>query len=69
MNKNTRNGLLALGVVAAAAWFKMTPEQKANVKNKINDAGKKIKDNIPQDFKNMWAKKNSPVLDDQTVNN
>ncbi|MBZ4189571.1 hypothetical protein [Niabella beijingensis] len=43
MNKNTRNGLLALGLAAAAAWYKMSPEQKSNVKNKVSDLGNKLK--------------------------
>lgn len=76
MNKNTKTGLLALGLVAAAAWFRMSPEQKANVKNKIGDAGKRLKDNLPENLKNLpndlkgtWAKKTNPVLEDQVINN
>ncbi|MBO9593754.1 MAG: hypothetical protein J7599_12685 [Niabella sp.] len=46
MNKNTRNGLLALGLAAAAAWYKMTPEQKSNVKAKVSDLGNKVKDGL-----------------------
>lgn len=46
MNKNTRNGLLALGLAAAAAWYKMTPEQKSTIKNKAADLGNKLKDNL-----------------------
>ncbi len=43
-----KNGLLALiGIGAGAfAWWKyrnMTPEQKAELKGKVNDAGNKIK--------------------------
>ncbi|WP_300601740.1 hypothetical protein [Niabella sp.] len=46
MNKNTRNGLLALGLAAAAAWYKMTPEQKTNVKTRVSDWGNKVKDGL-----------------------
>ncbi|SDD79388.1 hypothetical protein [Niabella drilacis] len=46
MNRNTRNGLLALGLAAAAAWYKMSPEQKSNVKNKVSDWGNKLKDGL-----------------------
>lgn len=46
MNKNTRNGLLALGLAAAAAWYKMSPEQKTNVKSKVSDWGNKLKDGL-----------------------
>ncbi|MCF3110459.1 hypothetical protein LL912_16860 [Niabella sp. CC-SYL272] len=46
MNRNTRNGLLALGLAAVAAWYKMTPEQKANVKSKVSDLGNKVKDGL-----------------------
>lgn len=53
MNKNTKSGLLALGLVAAAAWYKMSPEQKANVKNKITGVGNKLKENFPQNLKNL----------------
>lgn len=53
MNKNTKSGLLALGLVAAAAWYKMSPEQKTNVKDKISGFGKRLKDNIPQNLKNL----------------
>ena len=76
MNKNTKSGLLALGLVAAAAWYKMTPEQKSNVKNKITGFGKRIKDQLPdnlkniqQDIKNTVTRKSSPVLEDQVINN
>lgn len=68
MNKNKKAGLIALGLVAAAAWFKMTPEQKANVKGKVSDAGKKLKENLPQDLKNIWTKNTSSV-GGQVVNN
>lgn len=53
MNKNTRNGLIALGLAGVAAWFKMTPEQRTNVKNKIAGAGKDLKDKLPNDLKNF----------------
>lgn len=53
MNKNTKSGLLALGLVAAAAWYKMTPEQKSNVRNRITGFGNKLKENFPQNLKNM----------------
>ncbi|MBO9618248.1 MAG: hypothetical protein J7539_04355 [Niabella sp.] len=46
MNKNTRNGLLALGLAAAAAWYKMSPEQKSTIKNKVTDLGNRLKDNL-----------------------
>lgn len=46
MNKNTRNGLFALGLAAAAAWWKATPEQKANVKSKLSGIGDKLKGNL-----------------------
>ncbi|WP_018627573.1 hypothetical protein [Niabella aurantiaca] len=46
MNKNTRNGLLALGLAAAAAWYKMSPEQKSTVKDKVSGWGNKLKDGL-----------------------
>ncbi|ANH84083.1 hypothetical protein A8C56_20035 [Niabella ginsenosidivorans] len=46
MNKNTRNGLFALGLAAVAAWYKMSPDQKANLKNKVAGLGNKLKDNL-----------------------
>lgn len=54
MQKNTRNGLIALGLAAFAYWkYKMTPEQKSNLKDKVSQAGKKIMDKVPQDLKNV----------------
>ena len=53
MNKNTKSGLLALGLVAAAAWYKMTPEQKTNLKDKVSGFGKRLKENIPQNLKDI----------------
>lgn len=53
MNKNSRNGLIALGLAAAAAWYKMTPDQKSNIKNKITGFGNRLKENLPQDLKNL----------------
>ena len=55
MAKKNGKGLLALlgiGLGAFAFWkYKnMTPEEKANLKNKIDDTGKKIKDTV-QDLK------------------
>lgn len=46
MKKSTVNGLFALGLAAAAAWWKMTPEQRSNVKNKVAGAGTKLKDGL-----------------------
>ena len=52
MNKNSRNGLIALGLAAFAYWkYKMTPEQKANIKNKVSEAGKNLLDKVPQNVK------------------
>jgi len=51
MNKK-RTGLFALLGVAAAgalAYYKyktMSPEEKENLKNKVNDTGKKIKEKV-----------------------
>lgn len=57
MNKNTRNGLIALGALAFAYWkYKMTPEQKQNLKDKVAGIGKKIKENVPQEIKNTMSK-------------
>mgnify|MGYP003582050555 CR=1 FL=1 len=75
MNKNTKSGLLALGLVAAAAWYKMTPEQKASVKNKISGLGNKLKENLPENLKNVGQEiKNSVTrktnqVEDQLTNN
>jgi len=46
MNRNTRNGLLALGLAAAAAWYKMSPDQKSNLKNRVSGLGNKLKNNL-----------------------
>ncbi|AHF16395.1 hypothetical protein NIASO_16960 [Niabella soli DSM 19437] len=58
MNRNTRNGLLALGLAAVAAWYKMSPEQKSSVKNKVSDLGNKLKDNL-NNLKNQVNQGNS----------
>ena len=58
------SGLIALGLAAFAYWkYKMTPEQKANVKNKISDAGKNLWDKVPQNIKNTVApqKEQQPI--------
>lgn len=45
MAGNKTNGLIALGLAAAAFWkWGMNAEQKANLKSKINDAGKNLRD-------------------------
>lgn len=74
MNKNTKSGLLALGLVAAAAWYKMSPEQKANVKNKISGIGNRLRDNLPQNLKNLpqdirnsVTRRSSPTLEDHAI--
>ncbi|MFT3902566.1 MAG: hypothetical protein QM727_05305 [Niabella sp.] len=51
MNKNTRNGLIALGLVAFAAWYKSSPEQKEKIKGKLSGIGNKLKDSLPQNIK------------------
>ncbi|WP_031429045.1 hypothetical protein [Flavimarina sp. Hel_I_48] len=49
-SKNTKTGLLALLGIAAgsvAAWWvynNASPEEKARIKSKINEAGNKMKD-------------------------
>lgn len=49
--KNKTSGLIALGLAAWAYWkYKMTPEQKANVKDKVSNAGKTIR-NKAQEIK------------------
>lgn len=74
MNKNTKSGLLALGLVAAAAWYKMSPEQKTSVKNKISGFGERLKDNLPQnlknlpqDIKNQVTRRSSPTLEEHSI--
>ena len=50
--KNKTSGLIALGLAAFAYWkYKMTPEQKQNIKNKVTDAGKNLWDKVPQGVK------------------
>lgn len=51
MEKQQKKGLLALLGVGAGliAWWKyrtMSPEKKEQLHNKVNDAGKKIKDTV-----------------------
>lgn len=56
------SGLLALGLAALAYWkYKMTPEQKANVKNKVNEAGKNLWDKVPQNMKDAIPKKEQTI--------
>lgn len=64
MNKSSRNGLIALGLAAFAYWkYKMTPEQKSNVKNKVSEAGKNMWKKVPQNVKDaMTPKKTSDVV-------
>lgn len=77
MNRNTRNGLIALGLAGVAAWFKMTPDQRANVKSKIAGAGDRLKENLPNDLKNIGQnvkdavnqRINKPVLENEQFNN
>lgn len=50
--KNKTSGLIALGLAAFAYWkYKMTPEQKQNLKNKVTDAGKNLWDKVPKGVK------------------
>lgn len=50
--KGRSGGLLALGLAAAAYWiWGMKKEDKDKVKEKVADAGNKIKEKIPQDLK------------------
>lgn len=52
MANNRRNGIVALGLAGLAYWlFKMKPEEKANLKNKISEYGNKALDKIPSDYK------------------
>ena len=52
------SGLIALGLAAFAYWkYKMTPEQKANVKNKISETGKDLWDKVPDNIKNAVGQK------------
>ena len=58
------SGLIALGLAAWAYWkYKMTPEEKANVKDKVSKAGKDIWDKVPQNVKDaVGQKKTEPTL-------
>ncbi|MFT4092541.1 MAG: hypothetical protein QM640_02790 [Niabella sp.] len=52
------SGLIALGLAAWAYWkYKMTPEQKENVKSKVNEAGKNLWDKVPQNVKDAVGQK------------
>ena len=52
------SGLIALGLAAWAYWkYKMTPEQKENVKTKVSEAGKNIWDKVPQNVKDAVGPK------------
>lgn len=56
MNKK---GALLLAGAAAYAYYrysKMTPEEKANIKNKVNEYAGKVMDNIPDEVKNVFSK-------------
>lgn len=56
MNKK---GALLLAGAAAYAYYrytKMTPEEKENLKSKINETAQKVLDNIPQDLKGVFNK-------------
>ena len=45
MGKNKTAGIIALGLAAWAYWkYKLTPEQKEDVKGKVKDFGNKVKD-------------------------
>ncbi|WP_460760510.1 hypothetical protein [Niabella terrae] len=55
------SGLIALGLAAWAYWkYKMTPEQKANVKNKVNEAGKNLWEKVPDQVKDAVGQKKAP---------
>ncbi len=58
------SGLIALGLAAWAYWkYKMTPEQKANVKDKVAKAGKDLWDKVPQNVKDtVGSKKSEPTF-------
>ncbi|WP_460683875.1 hypothetical protein [Niabella aquatica] len=52
------SGLIALGLAAWAYWkYKMTPEQKANIKDKVSEAGKNLWDKVPQNVKDAVGQK------------
>lgn len=56
--KRSTSGLIALGLAAWAYWkYKMTPEQKENVKGKVSDAGKNLWDKVPQNVKDAVNQK------------
>lgn len=58
MKKGT--GLIALGLAAWAYWkYKMTPEQKQTVKDKVSEAGKNLWDKVPQNVKDAVGQKKS----------
>lgn len=60
--KNKTSGLIALGLAAWAYWkYKMTPEQKANVKDKISNAGKAIMDKAQEVKNSIGQKQEEPV--------
>ncbi|WP_346237974.1 hypothetical protein ABDK00_002740 [Niabella insulamsoli] len=56
--KNKTSGLIALGLAAWAYWkYKMTPQQKQNVKDKISETGKNLWDKVPQNVKDAVGQK------------
>ncbi len=62
-NKQLAAGGLILGGLAAFAWYKyskMSEEERRNMMNNLKEKGKKLYDEyMPQDMKNMFAKKDN----------
>lgn len=60
-------GTLLLAGAAAFAYYKyskMSDEQKRNLTSSIKEKGKKFYDeNIPENLKSMFGKKNEPAVD------
>lgn len=53
-----------MGLAAFAYWkYKMTPEQRENLKSQLSGMGKKLKDTLPQDVK-KWV---APQKEEQAI--
>ncbi len=53
---------LILADLAAYAYYrykKMTPEEKANITNKVKDTGRKITEDLPSQLKDLLGRKDS----------
>lgn len=54
----SKKGTVLLAGLAALAYYKyhkMTPEEKAELKNSVKKTGQKIIDQLPEDLKNIFG--------------